>query len=65
MIMCLSKYYNRKVQVMVDDMTIMGIVTDYFYPEDNPNGEESIIIHTSSADDVELYASEITRISVI
>lgn len=63
--MFLSKYYDQKIRVVINDRTIVGIVMDYFYPEDNLNGEESIIIRTSSTDEVEIYASEITRISVI
>lgn len=63
--MLLSKYYDRKVQVTVGDEIIIGIIIDCFHPDDNPNGEESIIISTSSADEVEVYASEITRISTV
>ena len=42
--MKLNKYYNKKVNIEDNEgNTFVGIVNDYFHPDDNDNGKESIV----------------------
>ena len=36
-----------------------GVVTEYFYPEENESGKESIVIDSSSGAPVEFYEEDI------
>lgn len=61
--MTLKSYYGKKVTVVCDNgQTFSGVVDDYFFPEDNENGEESIILKTTDSEFVEFTASEINEI---
>lgn len=65
--MNLSKYEKKKVIIeTTDHQIIRGTVGDYFYPDDNENGQESIIV---DAEDrvfpVELYATDILSIELV
>lgn len=61
--MTLKSFYGKQVTVVCDNgQTFSGVVDDYFYPEDNDNGEESIILKTTDFEFVEFAASEISEI---
>lgn len=63
--MKLVNFYGRNVIVILTDGSyITGTVSDYVYPEDNENGEESIIIDTNSGEIIELYEHDMLSISV-
>lgn len=64
--MNLMQYYNHKVRVeSANERLIQGPVTDYFYPDDNENGMESIAIKDQNGEYVELYESDIKSIEII
>lgn len=69
--MNLKQFYNKKVKIVADnELVFLGKVNDYFYPEDNDNGKESIVVDTiegSSIENsaVEFYAENIKTIEVI
>lgn len=45
--MNLKQYYGKKVKIVADnDKVFLGKVNDYFYPDDNENGKESIVVDT-------------------
>ena len=45
--MNLKQYYGKKVKIVADnDKVFLGTVNDYFYPDDNENGKESIVVDT-------------------
>lgn len=63
--MTLKSYYGKQVTVICDDGQVFnGVVDDYFFPEDNDNGEESIILKTTDSGFVEFTASEIDEINL-
>ena len=45
--MNLKQYYNKQVKIVSKSGKVFwGTVNDYFYPEDNDTGKESIAIDT-------------------
>lgn len=61
--MTLKSFYGKQVTVVCDNgQTFSGVVDDYFYPEDNDNGEESIILKTINCEFVEFTSGEINEI---
>ena len=45
--MNLKQYYGKKVKIVADnDKVFLGKVNDYFYPDKNENGKESIVVDT-------------------
>lgn len=68
--MSLKKYYGKKVRIVAaNKKTFEGMVTDYFYPEDNDPEEESIAIRCSKGPfpgkSVEFPESDIKSIEII
>lgn len=65
--MKLSEYEGKKVIVeTIDKKIFRGYVGDYIFPEDNDNGEESIVIDAiGKKTPVELLRSDISSISII
>ena len=66
--MNLEKFYGQSVHVRTTDgFSINGKVNDYIEPDDNENGQESIIIDTSpdGKHPVELFESDIKEITAI
>lgn len=62
----LKHYYGKKVTVVdVDGETFIGLVDEYIFPEDNENGEESIVIKTNGGDLVEFTSHSIKEITII
>ena len=63
--MTLKSFYGKHVAVVCDNgQTFSGVVDDYFFPEDNNNGEESIILKTADSEFVEFTSSEIDEIKL-
>lgn len=61
----LKHYYGKNVTVIdIDGKTFIGLVDDYFFPEDNENGEESIVIKTSGGGLVEFTNNDIKKITI-
>ena len=63
--MTLKSFYGKQVTVVCDNgQTFSGVVDDYFFPEDNEIGEESIILKITGSEFVEFTASEIDEIKL-
>ena len=61
--MQLKQFYNKKVNIVSDEGTAFsGVVTEYFYPEENESGKESIVIDSSTGEVVEFYEEDIKTI---
>lgn len=61
--MKLKQFYSEKVNIVTNEGTeFSGVVTEYFYPEDNESGKESIVIDSSNGDIVEFYEKDIKTI---
>lgn len=64
--MTLKSYYGKNVTVVLEEGEIFsGVVVEYFFPEDNELGEESIILKTKKFGLIEFTASEINEIKFI
>ena len=64
--MSLKPYINKKVKIVADnDVTFAGTVNDYFYPDENENGKESIILDTLEGQAIEFYENSIKAIEII
>lgn len=64
--MNLLQYYNKKVSIeTTSGRKINGVVTDYFYSEDNENEAESIAVKSSEGNYIELYESDIKSIEIL
>ena len=58
--MKLKQFYNKKVNIVTKEgIAFSGVVTEYFYPEENESGKESIVIDSSSGNPVEFYEEDI------
>ena len=63
--MKLKKFINEKVSIVSNDgITFCGVVTDYFHPDENESGEESIVIDTPDGKVIEFYGKDIKSIKV-
>ena len=63
--MSLKIYYGKKVLIYTaNDTYLKGVVEDYFFPEDNEDNRESIVISTRSGEIIELNEDDIVTISV-
>lgn len=64
--MNLRQFYNKKVEIIADNEHVfLGKVNDYFYPDDNENGRESIVVDTIDGSAVEFYEDNIKTIKII
>lgn len=64
--MSLKEYYEHTVKIIADNGEVFcGIVIDYFFPDDNENNLESIIIRTSKGHLFEFTKDEIETIEII
>ena len=48
-----------------NELVFLGKVNDYFYPDDNENGKESIVVDTIDGSAVEFYEENIKAIKEI
>jgi len=63
--MSLKIYYGKNVLIYTaNDTYLKGVVEDYFFPEDNEDNRESIVISTRSGEIIELNEDDIISISV-
>lgn len=46
-----------------NDKVFLGKVNDYFYPDDNENGKESIVVDTIENQAIEFYEDHIKEIT--
>ena len=61
----LKQYYLKNVLVISSSgKDFIGFVDDYFYPEDNEKGAESIVLKTPS-NLIEFYEDDILEIRII
>ncbi len=64
--MKLKEYYSKKVNILASNgTTYSGTVNDYFFPDDNDHGMESIVLETLSGDLVEFTELDIKTITTI
>lgn len=65
--MNLAKYYGKRVEIKaINGLTYIGDVNEYFEPEDNDNGQESIIVDTvPERQPIEFNENHIKTISII
>ena len=62
----LSNFLEKTVEIVdVFDNIFTGYVDEYFYPEDNENGKESITIQTQRGEYIEFYEQDIKSIKII
>lgn len=62
--MNLKQYCGKKVKIVADnDKVFLGNVNDYFYPDDNENGKESIVVDTIENQAIEFYEDHIKEIT--
>lgn len=58
--MKLKQFYNKKVNIVTkEEIAFSGVVTEYFYSDENESGKESIVIDSSSGYPVEFYEEDI------
>lgn len=51
--MKLKRFYNKKVNIITKEgIAFSGVVTEYFYPEENESGKESMVIDSSSGNPI-------------
>lgn len=64
--MSLKSYCGKKVNIVgATGQIFSGIVVDYFFPDDNESGLESIVIKTKNGDLYEFTEETIEEITVI
>lgn len=64
--MNLKQFYDEKVKIVAENGKIfLGKVNDYFYPDENENGKESIVVDTVENQAVEFYEDHIREIKII
>lgn len=63
--MKLKSYYGKNVSIKaVNGKIFSGNVDEYFYPEDNDNEEESIVLKTSNNELIEFSRNDISDITI-
>ena len=65
--MSLKQFYDKFVSIVaINEKLFKGKVTEYFYPEDNESGKESIVIRDKlSGNLVEFPEEDIKTIEII
>lgn len=64
--MNLKQYYGKKVKIVAENSKIfLGRVNDYFYPDENESGKESIVVDTIENQAIEFYEEHIKEIEII
>lgn len=62
----LKRYYRKRVEIVDSNgRQWNGFVTDYYFPDDNESGRESILLHTPDDWHIEFEPEDIGRITVI
>lgn len=61
----LQSYYNKNVTIIdIDGQTFAGVVSDYFFADENESGKESIVLESKDGDLVEFTENEIKEIII-
>ena len=64
--MTLKQYYGKVVRITaINGIVFYGIVDDYFYPDENENGLESIVLNVGSGGLYEFTVETIAEIVII
>ena len=64
--MDLKQFYSKEVVIVsVDGQIFWGKVNDYFYPDENNLGVESIVVDTKSGSIIEFTEEDITSIEIV
>lgn len=64
--MGLVNYYEKKVNIIdTKGNRFIGTVNDYFFPDDNESGKESIVVDTLDGDAIEFTEDSIQKITII
>lgn len=64
--MSLKSHYGKKVNIVdINGNEFSGIVEDYFFPDDNESGLESIVVKTNDGDLYEFTKETIEKITAI
>ena len=59
----LRSFFGKKVTIIDENGNVFfGTVDDYFYPEDNDDGEESIVLSISDSEPIEFRRASIEKI---
>jgi len=62
----LAQFNNKIVKIIAKNgNSFVGLVSEYFYPEDNESDKESIVIDTEEGTAVEFYERDIKTIEII
>lgn len=63
--MTLKSFYGKHVTIKTPNGKVYsGDVDEYFFPDDNDNGEESIILKTNNNELVEFSPNDILEIEI-
>lgn len=64
--MNLNQYLDKNVFISsINGKTFTGYVDDYYYPDENESGKESIVILTKDKKYIEFTEEDITDIKII
>lgn len=64
--MRLKQLLNSNVKIAAKNgRTFTGRVSEYFYPDENENGKESIVVDTNVGPSIELYEKDIRSVELI
>ena len=64
--MSLKEYYGHTVKILADNGEVFcGVISDYFFPDDNENNLESIVLRTSKGHLIEFKEKDIEVIAII
>ena len=66
MALMLKMLYGKEVMLdTIGGQVFIGRVVDYFFPEDNEHGKESIVLKTKDNDHIELTEETIEKIDIV
>ena len=64
--MSLKELCGKRVRIVSPDgVSFMGKVDDYFYPEDNENEKESVVLDTEDGTLIEFYEDDIKELEIV
>ena len=64
--MKLKDFYGKSVLIKADNGNIfVGTIDEYFFPEDNENNAESIVLKTNCNELIEFFENNISEITKI
>lgn len=64
--MSLKELCGKRIRIVSPDgASFTGKVSDYFYPEDNENEKESVVLDTEDGTLIEIYEDDIKELEII